>query len=397
MLNSAFTGFDLIFSMTISVSLVFGLFFIGSSSESRTRNISLGLFLFVQVAIAIDAIISFSPELKNVLINFSPYIQYSFGVFSWFEAPLLLIYMQSLLFSDKRIKRFDYIHFFPGIAYFLYLYSIYYRFTPETMVAMHSSPELLIKWSLANYLLLVQKIVYGGVCLKLLSRYSAIAKNKTAYDFERHIRWVKILIVGYCLSKLSLVVYFLMYLFVPPVPEGEPLLPHIQHILMWGFICFSAWLLVLCALIYLALKINNEQISILGSLPYRPVQYQGITYTDEEVDKVLRSREYVDIFLMTNLQLEKFAEHIEMSPRTVSAIINQHFKKNFSEFVNEVRIEFARKALSDHQMNNKTVLEISLEAGFNSKSVFNRVFKSTYGVTPTAYRKTCGLPLVDQS
>jgi len=35
----------------------------------------------------------------------------------------------------------------------------------------------------------------------------------------------------------------------------------------------------------------------------------------------------------------------------------------------------------------KTILALAYEAGFNSKSTFNRIFKSTIGMSPNQYIK----------
>ena len=45
-------------------------------------------------------------------------------------------------------------------------------------------------------------------------------------------------------------------------------------------------------------------------------------------------------------------------------------------------------ALSLLQFSNKSITEISILSGFSSINYFNRIFKKTYGVSPSQYRKS---------
>ena len=76
-----------------------------------------------------------------------------------------------------------------------------------------------------------------------------------------------------------------------------------------------------------------------------------------------------------------------ISPYHISQVFNDCFNKNFYDFINLYRIEESKKLLRNPKNNEKTILEILYEAGFNSKSTFNALFKKHTGVTPTEYRK----------
>ncbi|MFL6550795.1 MAG: helix-turn-helix domain-containing protein [Povalibacter sp.] len=84
------------------------------------------------------------------------------------------------------------------------------------------------------------------------------------------------------------------------------------------------------------------------------------------------------------LSLRSLCQHLRENPHYVSQVINQDFATSFSEFVNQHRIEEAKRILIDAP--DKTVLTICLETGFNSKSTFNAAFREYTGMTPTQYR-----------
>lgn len=56
-------------------------------------------------------------------------------------------------------------------------------------------------------------------------------------------------------------------------------------------------------------------------------------------------------------------------------------------FLRERRLEHCRADLSDPAQSQRRVCEIARRWGFHDPSVFNRTFKSAYGVTPGTYRR----------
>ncbi|MBI2416993.1 MAG: helix-turn-helix transcriptional regulator [Ignavibacteriales bacterium] len=76
-----------------------------------------------------------------------------------------------------------------------------------------------------------------------------------------------------------------------------------------------------------------------------------------------------------------------INTKYLSQLINEHMGMNFYEFINSYRIKEAEKMLLSEEHAEKTILEILYTCGFNSKSVFNNVFKKATGITPTAYRR----------
>ena len=90
-------------------------------------------------------------------------------------------------------------------------------------------------------------------------------------------------------------------------------------------------------------------------------------------------------FIDPNLKVEQFAKKIHVSPKKLSIVINELTGNNFSNFLNEYRIEEA-KLLLETVKDNSSIEEIFLKTGFNSRSTFNRVFKQATGLTPNEYK-----------
>ena len=88
-------------------------------------------------------------------------------------------------------------------------------------------------------------------------------------------------------------------------------------------------------------------------------------------------------YLDPKLTLSKLASMLGISSNHLSQVINQYEKVNFCDFVNKYRIEeFKIQTKKNPHFN---ILALALEAGFNSKSAFNHIFKKHTGKTPSQY------------
>ncbi|WND03849.1 helix-turn-helix transcriptional regulator [Temperatibacter marinus] len=90
-------------------------------------------------------------------------------------------------------------------------------------------------------------------------------------------------------------------------------------------------------------------------------------------------------YLLENLSLNKLSALTRVSENHISETLSQYLGTNFFHFVNDYRIEEAKKALLN---KDKLVISIAYEVGFNSKSTFNTAFKKRVGQNPAAYRRS---------
>ncbi|MBP6829030.1 MAG: AraC family transcriptional regulator, partial [Saprospiraceae bacterium] len=70
----------------------------------------------------------------------------------------------------------------------------------------------------------------------------------------------------------------------------------------------------------------------------------------------------------------------------LSQAINERLQKNFYDYLNEYRVRAARAHLADPGNDHLKIAAIAYDAGFNSLSTFNDVFKKLTGHTPSAFR-----------
>lgn len=93
-----------------------------------------------------------------------------------------------------------------------------------------------------------------------------------------------------------------------------------------------------------------------------------------------------------DLTLGLLAQRMEISPTYLSQVINREFRMSFRDFVNSQRVEAAQEMLRDPSRATLTVMQIGLEAGFNSASAFYAAFQRFARTTPLSYRQRAPVP-----
>jgi len=93
-------------------------------------------------------------------------------------------------------------------------------------------------------------------------------------------------------------------------------------------------------------------------------------------------------YLENGITLPELAEVVGCTSNNLSQVINDELGKSFFDFINEYRINHAKQQLLCSESGKTPILQIAMDAGFNSKSAFYTAFRKEVGVTPSQYRKT---------
>ncbi|MGX5820179.1 helix-turn-helix domain-containing protein [Chitinophaga lutea] len=93
------------------------------------------------------------------------------------------------------------------------------------------------------------------------------------------------------------------------------------------------------------------------------------------------------LYLDPALHLSMLAQHLDIPQKTISAVLNQHLRQSFSEFVNTYRVEAFKRKVNDDSLSHLTINGIAMECGFSSQATFQRIFKQLAGMTPSEFRK----------
>jgi AraC-like DNA-binding protein len=104
----------------------------------------------------------------------------------------------------------------------------------------------------------------------------------------------------------------------------------------------------------------------------------------ERLDTLFRSSRCYAEF---GIGLDDVAKQLRVSTRQLSASVNRIHARGFRTLLNDYRVEDAARQLADMAMIRKPITEVMFDAGFQTKSNFNKEFGARHGVPPSQYRK----------
>lgn len=145
-----------------------------------------------------------------------------------------------------------------------------------------------------------------------------------------------------------------------------------------NYLIFGSILLLLISFgIYSYFKRKNK----------KKVPGKKIVISDSEIEKIAAAIEELknkQSFLTANITRKSFCMDSGIkSERYLSQYINQEYKKSFSVFINDLRIEYAYNRIqNDNKFRNYKIEEIAKDCGFGSKKSFERAFLAKYNETP---------------
>ena len=98
---------------------------------------------------------------------------------------------------------------------------------------------------------------------------------------------------------------------------------------------------------------------------------------------ILRAIEYIEQNYRGKLSLKDAANALYISPNYLSELFKKTTGQNFSDYLNDVRMERSRIYLADV---GRKIGDISELVGFSDARYFSSAFRKKYGMTPLDYR-----------
>ena len=103
---------------------------------------------------------------------------------------------------------------------------------------------------------------------------------------------------------------------------------------------------------------------------------------DVRLQKMLN---YVLTNYQENISLSDLADQMYVSVSTLSRLFKKGTGMQFTDYVNQVRMQ---NAMWDLVRTDKNIVKIAMDSGYSNLSTFNRVFKEINGVSPSEYRQS---------
>ncbi|NMH89074.1 helix-turn-helix domain-containing protein [Flavivirga algicola] len=292
-----------------------------------------------------------------------------------FLAPLIFVYIKSIFQPYKSLIKKNLVHFTPFLIYLI-------------IYILPSVVNHLAEKEVFQHVKLIDATMNQGLVLDLISLVYLILSARLFLVSKQHLKH------QYSNINAKDFLWIRNFLF-----------------------CFIIIIILDLILVFLALWFNLNPaelgyitiVFLVASMIY--LGYYGLTQStiflpDFLVDKRAKPRE-INIselsgfqekleyslntdkpYLQPGLTLSVLAEHLGISDRKLSMVINDIMKTSFYDLINKYRIEEAKKKLASSDYDKYSITGIAEICGFNSKSSFYRIFKKETGMTPTQYKNS---------
>ncbi|MFP4232346.1 MAG: helix-turn-helix domain-containing protein, partial [Spirochaetaceae bacterium] len=90
------------------------------------------------------------------------------------------------------------------------------------------------------------------------------------------------------------------------------------------------------------------------------------------------------------LSLQKLAERLNVHPNRLSRAINHVYGESYPSLLARCRLDYFIRRVRTGCLDECNILELAFDAGFSSKSSFNRVFKEYFGIAPSVFAAANG-------
>ncbi len=342
------------------------LIYLFSSKVRKSVNPYLIVLVVVMMVGLLGRIWIFSFDGRPRLYSLSEYAIFLFGA-------TVYLFTKSTLFGRNVFKRADLVHYIPGILYIIVV-SVYYVFAPAELIKSRvESGQLFIVVSIFVSTGLVVNTTYWALAVRLFISFRKQLSNEVSFSVRHSFLRNFLIVVGVCL--LIWLVIFIIGV------TGESWLERSVRPFIWMALC-----LLMLFISYYSIK-EPEFLKVSGKLP--STKYAQSKLSNSELEKLKQRLDQLmeekKPYLNRNLMKADLAEMLGVNNPEVARLLNEKIGMNFFEYVNYFRIrEFIELAKMD-RAKNLTFFGIAQEAGFNSKTTFNKSFKKIMGTSPSEY------------
>jgi len=247
-------------------------------------------------------------------------------------------------------------------------------------------------------------ITYLILTFKFLKRIQNVYKeNYSALD-KNNLNWYRHLIIGFIIIVIVDTGCTIYELFYPIIPWN---IGNVVAFTIVGMYVYLGYKGIFQARIlmpeFLLDKITQETIlSKDPEVPLKTIEDQNPTtkstirqlnnYSQDQINHLnsllKKLLEEEKLYRNEALNLTELADHMGISNKKLSELLNQHLNTNFYTLINDYRVEEVKKRLATNETEQFTILSIAYDCGFQSKTSFNRIFKQKTGISPSEYLKT---------
>lgn len=368
-----------LFLIAAVYGVIFSFILLLKNYKPKNPKFWLGIFLLNFSNILLDAYTK-AIDLDRILpfINWTYYRSISLIPF------LLWVYILKLINGKFRWGIFE------KLLFTLVLLDVFFQIFSFIVSANH-----LTEWAgnnryfCDNYLELLNVLASFSVLVKgihLVRIYQKKLANNFSYRTEKELAWLKELLV-------ILLITTVLWAWIVPLSS---------LFTNWRISAYWIWMLQSIIIFYFAFKAHlqpdifysfalaSSYEDNIQAIEKQSTKEEAIPIITQDTALILAIEQAMQVqkmYRQPKLSLQEMANELNISARVLSQTINIHYQYSFSDFINTHRINEVKERILRKDDEQFTLLAIALDAGFNSKSSFNLMFKKIVGTTPQEFKK----------
>ncbi|MEM9930515.1 MAG: helix-turn-helix domain-containing protein [Bacteroidota bacterium] len=291
-----------------------------------------------------------------------------------FGATIYLFVRSTLYKQTFRWK--DLWHYLPALVYNLVMLFDYVLLPEEELTARIQSGAFLRWVTFFVGFGLFFNWLYWGLSVRLFYRFQQRLNTELSYTVKTRFLTTFLVAIGLCLS-CWLVAYALSIF---------------NHTFIERFTTQVIWLTISLLILLLAYYgIRRPELYQVGPPETDKPKYVQSRLSIAELDELKLRLDQLMLeqkpYLQQKLLKAELAELLGVSKPELARLLNERIGMNFFEYINYHRIREFIELARGEQASQLTFFGLAQEAGFNSKTTFNKAFKQLMGVPPSTYFK----------
>ncbi len=286
--------------------------------------------------------------------------------------PLLWLFALKNFKVGFRFRHRQLLHFLPAMVFAYLGVSMPYQDIVQTILHEMQGDDTWIG-DVNSMIVALQMLIYYPLIFRFLYR-----RKKEIYETSSNAEWIQ---KGWIWQFMWLFAILFVTVMVCYAiwPRTDAWLIQILNVIAMSFLVYNT----------IAHPVIPPQLGQKVVEETNDNNYVSQNLTDEQMREICeKASAYLlstKAFLQPDVTIALFAKQIDVPQRNLSRAINAYLNRNFFEFINEMRVEEAKRRLVDLDHSGYNIDSVYSECGFRSRSTFFMVFKKVTGKTPAVW------------
>lgn len=367
----SFTLLDVILFLGVSQGIFLAITLRLIDNRNKAANNILSIAISIAVIMLFGRVVAFRIK--------APWVGYVAGLVDvtiFLFGPLIYCYIRRILFKEIPAFRLSFWHYLIAVLHIIITLGTYIA-SDKVTAYLNSIHFLDYFWFFAELIGIISFIVYTIASIRLFQKHKKVMEHQVSYDLviRRYIAYMLITVVLFTL------------LWLISFTSGVFRISSISKVLNYRLVWISIPLFIYVIGYY---SLRQPEIFRMPLLP-KTKEEKARLKPDEIQQLQKRLKFFIQeeaIYKSPDLSLKILAEKINTTPNNLSWLLNQIYQKSFYDYINTYRVQDVLESIDRELHRKQTLLAIAFDAGFNSKSTFNKAFKNVTSQTPSAYIKS---------